>query len=104
MYFFVGLGVFRPYLYGKPRLVQDSIGSPRFDPRRGFLPTRRAFLQVLSHAREHARTREIGNAFMDVTPHLYMYAMATRKFLWDSGAHAVIFERNPSLWAPEIYP
>ena len=104
MYFFVVLGLFWPYLHGKQRLGQDSIGIPRFDPWRGFLPTRRAFLQVLSRAREHVLTQEIGNASMDVAPHLYMYAMATRKFSWDSGAPAVIFYRNPSPWAPMIYP
>ena len=71
--------------------AQDSTGSPRFDPRRGFLPTCRAFLQVLSRAREHVITREIANTSMNVPPHLYMYDMATRKFLWDSGASVVIF-------------
>jgi hypothetical protein len=59
---------------------------------------------MLSHACEHARTRGLYIASMDLPPHLYTYARATCKFLWDSGASAIFLQRNPSLGAPQVYP
>src|SRR5664279_2280212 len=89
---------------GNQGLAQDSTGFSPFDPRWEFPPARAGPFQVLSHACEEARTRELDVAYISLPPHLLTYARATQKFSRGSGAPAVLLQRNPNPWAPQMYP
>ena len=108
MKLFISLGYFILYLLRKPKfgsIIQQA--NLRYTRVGTFPPTATGIRLVFSPECEDGHTRDLCLVSLGLPPHFQTYPRSTCKNLLDSGASAVVLQRNPTRrgrgWAPAVY-